>query len=99
MLYYCGFEVVHVYLYASNSKFGNGGIVCLFYANRRSDEFVKKRVSCDLSIASSCNNLAITIGDGHLSATGRDGESGLRALSCDVVGVKTTKRYAILKAG
>nr|UNY67748.1 VEZP21 [Haliotis tuberculata] len=30
---------------------------------------------------------------------GRGGESGLRALSCDVVGVKTTKRYAILRAG
>ncbi|XP_067665841.1 vitelline envelope sperm lysin receptor-like [Haliotis asinina] len=30
---------------------------------------------------------------------GRSGESGLRALSCDVVGVKTTKRYAILRAG
>ncbi|XP_046576674.1 vitelline envelope sperm lysin receptor-like isoform X2 [Haliotis rubra] len=30
---------------------------------------------------------------------GRGGESGLRALSCDVVGVKTNKRYSILRAG
>nr|ACX37431.1 vitelline envelope zona pellucida domain protein 21 [Haliotis rufescens] len=50
------------------------------------------------------NELPSTVDIGRMvkitaKSDGRDGESGLRALSCDVVGVKTTKRYAILKAG
>ncbi|XP_071097068.1 vitelline envelope sperm lysin receptor-like [Haliotis cracherodii] len=50
------------------------------------------------------NELPSTVDIGRMvkltaKSDGREGESGLRALSCDVVGVKTTKRYAILKAG